>query len=163
LLEADKRSSEEAIQLTYRRSNGERVYIPPNLFVIGTMNIADRSIAMVDLALRRRFAFIYLEPMLNDSCHVFLREKFGFSESLIIQIQAKLARLNQEIAGDSRLGDQFRLGHSYVTPYEDAKIRDHDSWFRQVVDTEIVPVLQEYWFDDPEKASEVSNELRRGL
>ena len=66
LLEADKRTSQEALALSYPRHPAERIHIPPNLYVIGTMNVADRSLALVDLALRRRFAFIDLEPVLGD-------------------------------------------------------------------------------------------------
>ena len=66
LLESDKRNEDEALELTYRKHPGERVHIPENLYVIGTMNMADRSLAMVDFALRRRFAFINMEPALNE-------------------------------------------------------------------------------------------------
>ena len=85
LLEADKRTPTEALELCYRRTDGERVFIPDNLYVIGTMNIADRSIALVDLALRRRFAFIDLEPKLGKTwldwvqrnCGIEIRKSFG--------------------------------------------------------------------------------------
>jgi len=163
LLEADKRSSQDAMQLTYKRRSGERVFIPPNLYVIGTMNIADRSLALVDLALRRRFAFIDLEPKLNSAWRDYLRNSAGFSSEFISKVESKLSALNEEISNDSRLGPQFCIGHSYVTPPEEAEIRDADLWLRQVVETEISPLLMEYWFDDRDKASSLIDELKRGI
>lgn len=163
LLEADKRSSEDAMQLTYKRRSGERVFVPPNLYVIGTMNIADRSLALVDLALRRRFAFIDLEPKLNSAWRDYLKNSAGFSSEFISKVESKLSALNEEISNDSRLGPQFCIGHSYVTPPEEAEIRDADLWLRQVIETEISPLLMEYWFDDRDKASSLIDELKRGI
>jgi len=163
LLEADKRNAEEAMQLTYKREGSERVFIPPNLYVIGTMNIADRSLALVDLALRRRFAFLDLEPKLNNAWREFLRDRWGFSADFISRIEAKITDLNEEISNDSRLGPQFCIGHSYVTPPDEVEIRDADSWFRQVAETEIAPLLMEYWFDDYEKAKKLAEQLVHGL
>lgn len=116
LLEKDKRSDEEAIELAYRHEAGERVFIPRNLFVIGTMNIADRSLALVDLALRRRFAFVSLETALNDSWRQWCIDQAGIDDAVLKQIQHLMAELNDEIAADRSLGAQFRIGHSYVTP-----------------------------------------------
>ena len=163
LLEADKRSPRDAIALTYKARSGERVHIPPNLYVIGTMNIADRSLALVDLALRRRFAFIDLEPNLNGSWRDWLVNRCGFSRELVAQIEGRMTQLNETISKDQRLGSQFRVGHSYVTPPEDANITDPERWFKAVVDTEISPLLQEYWFDDHETANRIIRELKRGL
>jgi MoxR-like ATPase len=163
LLEADKRTSDDAIELTYKRRDSERVYIPQNLYVIGTMNIADRSLALVDLALRRRFAFVDLEPTLNASWREWLQNRFDFPIALISQIESKVSALNKKICEDQRLGSQFQIGHSYVTPPEGADITDSADWFRQVVETEISPLLYEYWFDDIEEAEKVAKELARGL
>ena len=163
LLEADKRHVREGIELTYKRRVGERVYIPPNLYVIGTMNIADRSLALVDLALRRRFAFLELAPALNGAWRSWLEDRCGFSADLITQIESKITTLNEQISSDQRLGQQFRVGHSYVTPPEGADINDPAQWFKQVIFTEIAPLLFEYWFDDTDQASKAIKELSRGL
>ncbi len=163
LLEADKRTAEEAMALSYPRNPGERVHVPPNLYVIGTMNVADRSLALVDLALRRRFAFIDLEPALGDPWRNWVSERYEIDASFLADIQRRLSALNQTIAADSLLGPQFRVGHSVVTPSGQDRIDDPVSWFRQVVETEIGPLLYEYWFDQPGKAGEEKEQLLQGL
>tara|TARA_R110002153_G_scaffold28961_10_gene89294 strand:+ start:73 stop:1863 length:1791 start_codon:yes stop_codon:yes gene_type:complete len=146
LLEADKRVPGEALRLAYPRDHDERVYIPPNLHVIGTMNLADRSLALVDLALRRRFAFCTLAPMLNGAWRSWCRDA-GAPAALIDTMATRLGELNTAIAGDNRLRSQFCVGHSFVTPPK-AGVADWHGWFRAVVDTEIAPLLDEYWYDD---------------
>jgi hypothetical protein len=84
--------------------------------VIGTMNIADRSLALVDLALRRRFAFVGLEPRLGPAWRNWVVSACGVDEALASDIERRMAELNEQIAADARLGKQFRIGHSYVTP-----------------------------------------------
>ena len=163
LLEADKRGPQDAMELTYKRSDTERVHIPPNLYVIGTMNIADRSLALVDLALRRRFAFIDLEPVFNTAWREWLINRCSFPPNLVATIETKMTRLNNDISEDSRLGSQFRVGHSYVTPSPDSDIKDPREWFRQVIQTEISPLLSEYWFDDAECADKQVQELLREI
>ena len=163
LLEADKRTSREALALSYPRNPGERIHIPPNLYVIGTMNIADRSLALVDLALRRRFAFIELEPVLGEPWRNWVSEKYAIETSLLTDIERRLSSLNKAIAEDNLLGRQFRVGHSVVTPSGDYEIDDPVSWFRQVVETEIGPLLDEYWFDQPGKADEEKAKVLEGL
>jgi 5-methylcytosine-specific restriction protein B len=162
LLEDTKRKQDEAIELAYSR-DGERVYIPPNLHVIGTMNIADRSLALVDLALRRRFAFISLQPELGPLWRAWCAAKANLEESIINLVEQKMAELNKEIADDRSLGPQFRIGHSYVTPQEGVAISDGKAWFSQIVQTEIAPLLEEYWFDAHEKAVEAKRRLLAGL
>lgn len=159
LLEDTKRRPEEALELAYRRVDGERIYIPPNLHVIGTMNIADRSLALVDLALRRRFAFITLEPALNETWRAWCTKRCGFDPPFLSLVESRLMALNSEIAGDRSLGSQYRIGHSFVTPSDGAVIADHKAWFRNVVETEIRPLLEEYWFDAPEKAQQAAARL----
>ena len=161
LLEADKRTPEEALELCYRKEDGERVFIPDNLYVIGTMNIADRSLALVDLALRRRFAFIDLEPNLGEKWYDWIKSKFNIEEEILRDIQKRILELNEKITADTSLGRQFRIGHSYVTPsYEIINARE---WFRQVVETEIGPLLDEYWFDELAKACEARQQLTEGF
>ena len=159
LLEADKRTPDEALALAYPSENGERVYIPPNVYVIGTMNTADRSIAMVDLALRRRFAFFDLEPMLNETWRDWVQEQYDIDGAFLDNIAQRINSLNEDIAADRNLGRQFRIGHSFVTPAPGTSIEDHDEWFEQVVETEIVPLLHEYWFDNPDRVAEARSKL----
>ena len=163
LLEKDKRSEEEAIELAYRHEQGERVFIPRNLFVIGTMNIADRSLALVDLALRRRFAFVSLKTALNESWRKWCIEQAGIDEAVLTEIQKRMTELNDEIAADRSLGAQFKIGHSYVTPVPGETINDSGAWFRGIVDTEIEPLLEEYWFDNLDKVAESKTRLLQNL
>ena len=161
LLENTKRSRADAMELAYRKIPGEKVHVPDNLHIIGTMNIADRSLALVDLALRRRFAFVTLEPLLNGAWAGWCRER-DFSEEVITLIRDRMTALNDTIAQDRALGPQFRVGHSYVTPGDD-DILDPRAWFAEVIDTEIGPLLDEYWFDAPDRARDAAQALRAGL
>ncbi|MEA3486194.1 MAG: AAA family ATPase [Thermodesulfobacteriota bacterium] len=163
LLEADKRTPTEALELCYRRTEGERVFIPDNLYVIGTMNIADRSLALVDLALRRRFAFVDLEPKLGKAWHNWVHTQCDIDSEILSEIEKRILSLNEEIAADTSLGRQFRIGHSYVTPPFRIPISDAREWFRQVVETEIGPLLDEYWFDDLDKAQKARQRLTEGF
>ena len=149
LIESSKRNKEAAMELAYPRRAGERVYVPENLYVIGTMNVADRSLALVDLALRRRFAFVNLVPGLNAAWEQWCLAK-GMDAASIAHIRSEIEALNQEISQDSALGAQFQIGHSYVTPHE--AVADAQAWFAEVVQSEIGPLLHEYWFDAPERA-----------
>lgn len=160
LLENTKRSRADAIELAYRKQPGERVHVPDNLYIIGTMNVADRSLALVDLALRRRFAFVSLEPILNDSWAAWCSDR-GIDGETIDFIRTQMTALNDEISSDRSLGPQFRIGHSYVTPNE--TVEDAKTWFKDVIETEIGPLLEEYWFDAPERATEAMARLRNGL
>jgi len=151
LLEDTKRNSSESVELAYRRDNELGVYIPKNLYVIGTMNVADRSLAIVDLALRRRFAFVDLEPRFGDHWRSWCSKR-GIDETLLLEIKVRMEELNREIASSASLGPQFRIGHSFVTPDTDARVADGRDWFRARVETEIGPLLDEYWYDAPERA-----------
>lgn len=163
LLEADKRKADEALALAYPRSEVERFHIPPNVYVIGTMNTADRSIAMIDLALRRRFAFFNLEPQLNDAWREWVSEECEIPQQFLSDIAQRIASLNDQIANDRNLGRQFRIGHSHVTPPPSTSIDDPTGWFREIVETEIAPLLCEYWFDNSSIADEAIDTMLAGL
>ena len=162
LLEPDKRTPDEALELCYRKAEGERVYVPSNLYLIGTMNIADRSLALVDLALRRRFAFVNLFPILNERWFEWVHSNRGIPKKLLLAIQERMLSINHQIANNASLGPQFQIGHSYVTPGTDYG-DDPVIWYRQVVETQIGPLLDEYWFDDAKKAQEAKENLLSGL
>ncbi|MFK4296572.1 5-methylcytosine-specific restriction protein B [Arthrobacter sp. GAS37] len=157
LIEAGKRSPREALHLAYPRASDETVHVPSNLYIIGTMNLADRSLAIMDLAFRRRFGFISLEPAVNDIWIDWVHANFNVPKAELKNIQLRFATLNQTIADDPNLGSQFMLGHSFITPT--AEIDSFRDWFEAVVATEISPTLDEYWFDNTDKARSVCQEL----
>lgn len=162
LLEAGKRTPREALELCYPDADGVRrlVHVPENLFVIGTMNIADRSLALVDLAFRRRFAFVGLEPRLGPAWRRWVTEKGGVDPALADDIEQRILALNARIA--ESFGRQFEIGHSYVTPTAKLEPGTTREWFRQVAETEIGPLLDEYWFDAPKSAREAVEKLLQG-
>jgi 5-methylcytosine-specific restriction protein B len=158
LLENTKRQPSEGIELAYRKKVGERVYVPQNLYVIGTMNVTDRSLAIVDLALRRRFAFVDLEPRFGVAWRTWCAG-CGLDEAIASKIENRIEALNAEIASAISLGPQFRIGHSFVTPDKDEVIHDGQVWFGARVEAEIGPLLDEYWYDAPETAKKARAKL----
>jgi 5-methylcytosine-specific restriction protein B len=164
LMEADKRNPDEALELSYRRYKGERVSVPKNLYIIGTMNLADRSLALVDLALRRRFAFIELQPCFNDSWRSWVLDRIpSISMDMLNTICNRIEELNATIEADPNLKRQFRIGHSFLTPSHRNDIKEPLAWYRQVVETQIAPLLDEYWFDNLEVARKATERLLEGL
>ena len=163
LLEADKRTPDDALTLAYQHTTNERFHIPSNLYVIGTMNLADRSLALVDFALRRRFAFFDLEPAINETWRDWVHRQCEIPTDFLTDISQRIGSLNDQIAADRNLGRQFRIGHSFVVPTPGEPIAVPEEWFMQVVETEIAPLLREYWFDDPDKADEAKSQLLNGL
>ena len=157
LIEADKRDEKFSLKLTYSEEEEDRFYVPKNLYLIGTMNTADRSLAMVDYALRRRFAFVSLKPDFGEKFKKFLSQK-EISATLINHISNSIQKVNQEIAKDINLGEGFQIGHSYFCDYEKENQKEKD-WFNQVLDFEIQPLLEEIWFDDSEKVVEMMKVL----
>lgn len=158
LIEGDKRGPEFAVPLTYSESSGERFSVPDNVYLIGLMNTADRSLAMVDYALRRRFVFFNLEPCFKNSPFAATLQQLGVSTGVVRRIIDKMSDLNDLICSDQKnLGRGFTIGHSFFCPNQASnsdgvQAEDWDTWYRTIVGTEIAPLLEEYWFDDPERA-----------
>lgn len=141
LIEPDKREDETAV-LPYSK---EEFMVPKNLYIIGTMNTADRSLAMVDYALRRRFAFYYINPAFNhDKFKNYLYEKNNINKSNINQLCKNLISLNDQINQD--LGKAFKIGHSYFIDTLDSK--NFSDSYNEIVEYEVKPLLEEYFFND---------------
>ncbi|WP_419941202.1 AAA family ATPase [Candidatus Palauibacter sp.] len=144
LIEADKRSEKYGLALTY---SDDRFHVPENVHILGMMNTADRSLALVDYALRRRFAFETLEPAYGTAEFEEYLERNGTNPDLIRRISERMGELNEKIRKDNELGRGFEIGHSYFVPGEGEETSD--TWYEHVVDTQIEPLLREYWFDSP--------------
>ena len=157
LIEADKRGEDYRVTLPY---SGDSFHVPQNVHILGLMNTADRSLALVDYALRRRFAFDNLNPAFatefgRDAFTRFLVEN-GSDPGLARQICEKLTALNQAIAEDRELGEGFQVGHSYFVPQADES--PSVDWYKRIICTQIEPLLREYWFDSSRDfESEVAN------
>ncbi len=149
LIEHDKRSKDYAVSLTY---SDTRFHVPANVHILGMMNTADRSLALVDYALRRCFAFETLEPAYGTDYGRSAFEEYlttkGADPALARRICDRLGKLNETIRGDRELGRGFEVGHSYFVPDDGDK--PSEDWCRHIVDTQIAPLLREYWFDSPE-------------
>jgi len=158
LIEPDKRGKEHAIPLAYSQNAGERFYIPENLHLIGMMNTADRSLAMVDYALRRRFRFITLRPEFSSAEFGKFLAAAGATPELTKKIVSRMNALNDVIAGDTKnLGPGYQIGHSYFCPRNGMK--PSEDWYHRVIESEIVPLIQEYWFDNEQKVKEQRSAL----
>ncbi|MBV9214964.1 MAG: EVE domain-containing protein, partial [Acidobacteria bacterium] len=147
LIEHDKRGPDFDVPLTYSQSANERFYVPENVFIIGTMNTADRSLSLVDYALRRRFAFVDLEAEFESPKFRNELTRKGTAAELADRIVNGMVALNADIASDDKnLGAGFCIGHSYFCPPDD--VTPDEAWFQQVIASEIQPLLEEYWLDD---------------
>ena len=158
LIEADKREEKFALKLTYAEDEEDRFYVPENLFIIGTMNTADRSLAIVDYALRRRFAFVTLQPDYADNFRSFLSAK-GLSAPLVEHICSSVTKVNGKIKEDINLGEGFQIGHSYFCTY--LTNEDENKWWSEILSFELKPLLEEIWFDDSAKVAEILKQLSR--
>jgi 5-methylcytosine-specific restriction protein B len=158
LIEPDKRGKSFSMPLAYAQDPDDTFFVPTNLHVIGMMNTADRSLAFVDYALRRRFRFITLRPEFgSDRFRRWLLDA-GADRSLVDKIAARMQALNDVITADTKnLGAGYQIGHSFFCPTDG--VQPDDAWYRRVIESEIVPLLQEYWFDDDQKVQQQRSAL----
>ena len=150
LIENDYR--DKPIQMSYRE---EHFAVPSNVYIIGMMNTADRSLAMIDYALRRRFSFYEMKPGFENT---------SFSEYVDKQhdphlnhLVKAIIELNKVIASDDSLGSGFCIGHSYL-----CELGTHYN-LESIVEYDIIPMLREYWFDNDERFNLESQKLRNAL
>ena len=148
LIESDNRDAE--ITISY---NNESFIVPNNLYIIGMMNTADRSLAMIDYALRRRFSFFDMEPGFDSEG--FINYQIGFANDTFNTLIERIKELNKEIMQDKSLGKGFCIGHSYFCNADDCS----EEWMKDVVDFDILPMLSEYWFDESAKLQRWENIL----
>jgi 5-methylcytosine-specific restriction protein B len=150
------------IEKDYRGTKATLAYsgmpfsVPENLYIIGMMNTADRSLAMIDYALRRRFSFFEIEPGFNSEG--FQKYQSSFANETFNALIGQIKALNKEIAEDKSLGRGFRIGHSYFCGRKPGECTA--DWMRSVVEFDILPMLSEYWFDEPAKLQRWAKNLR---
>lgn len=153
LIEADKRGERNKLRLLYSH---DYFYVPSNVYLIGMMNTADRSLALLDYALRRRFDFFDLSPAFSSDGFRSYQESLGSPR--LDKLVSCVEQLNEAIAEDESLGDGFRIGHSYL--YGLTREAIEDGALSDIVEYELLPLLREYWFDDPDKMSSWASMLR---
>ncbi|MFR1557762.1 AAA family ATPase [Anaerobutyricum hallii] len=151
LIEKDKRGIE--LQLLY---SDENFSVPPNVYIIGMMNTADRSLAMLDYALRRRFSFFTMKPGFNTIG--FQTYQDSLKSDAFKKLISCIKQLNSKIAADISLGEGFCIGHSYFCGLT-AKTATVQT-LTSIIEYELIPLLKEYWFDEPEKIIDWSDRLR---
>lgn len=152
LIETDKRGVE--LQLLY---SDEKFSVPGNVYIIGMMNTADRSLAMLDYALRRRFAFFEMKPGFDTDG--FRAYRMGLDSEKFDRLINSIDSLNAAIAVDDSLGEGFCIGHSYFCNLK--KVTDQA--LSEIVEYELIPLLKEYWFDEPIKVKDWANILRSAI
>ena len=135
------------------QAHGLSFSVPENLYIIGMMNTADRSLALIDYALRRRFSFFSMSP--GFSTQGFKKYQKSLNNETLDELILQVEELNRQIENDATLGEGFCIGHSYFCGQKTCT----SEWMRSVVDYEIVPMLEEYWFDDKNKVLKWKNLL----
>jgi len=137
--------------------SGQPFSVPKNLYIIGLMNTADRSLAMIDYALRRRFSFSEMEPAFDQPG--FRKYQLELDNETLDSLIDTVSELNRKIESDKSLGKGFCIGHSYFCNQKECT----DEWMNQIVNHEILPMLREYWFDEPAKLQEWERKLEEAL
>lgn len=130
--------------------------VPDNVYLIGMMNTADRSLALIDYALRRRFSFFTMVP--SFASKEFQKYTASLNNSHLNQLVQKIQELNQAISEDDSLGNGFLIGHSYFCGFGDSHPCT-DEELVSIIRYDILPLLEEYWFDDQTKVQEWSKKL----
>ena len=153
LIEKDYRGTN--ITLAYNETSFS---VPKNLYIIGMMNTADRSLAMIDYALRRRFSFFSMEP--GFETEGFANYMNALDDDTFEALINVVVSLNQNIAKDASLGKGFCIGHSYFCGQRKTDEENMLGWMSSVVDYDILPMLEEYWFDEPDKITLWRNRLQ---
>lgn len=131
--------------------------IPKNVYIIGLMNTADRSLSMIDIALRRRFEFFTIEPAFNNPSFIAAQKKLGNEQ--FNEVVNLVKEINTIISDDQTLGPGFCIGHSFFC---DAKGLDA-THLNEIIEFELIPLLEEYWFDNKNEVEELSRKLRESL
>lgn len=152
LIENDKRGKK--LRLLY---SDEQFTVPENVYIIGMMNTADRSLAMIDYALRRRFAFYEFEPAFDSEG--FKKYQGTIENKKFSNLIDIVSAMNKVIAEDSSLGNGFRVGHSYFS----SKNEIDDEWLSEIVEYELIPLISEYWFDEPSQIEYWNGKLRGSI
>ncbi len=152
LIEKDKRGN--ALQLLY---SDEKFFVPKNVYIIGMMNTADRSLAMLDYALRRRFSFYEMKPAFDQK--QFIDYRMNLDSPKFNNLIECVKKLNESISDDRTLGEGFCIGHSYFCELSEA----NDKTLNNIVEYELIPLLKEYWFDDPSKVRDWTEKLRSSI
>jgi hypothetical protein len=153
LIELDYRDT--TIKLAY---NQQEFFVPSNLHMIGMMNTADRSLAMIDYALRRRFSFYTMKPAFEQPS--FIQYVNTVQSAKLVALHTKILELNKEIASDTSLGEGFVIGHSYFCGLENKSESEVNLQLSAIVRYDILPTLSEYWFDNEDQLKKWEKELR---
>ena len=151
LIEADYRNEETMLAYTHKTFS-----VPENIYLIGMMNTADRSLALIDYALRRRFSFYDMVPGFKSTG--FKEYQDIIHDELFDAFVSQIIQLNREISEDPALGDGFQIGHSYLCLKKGEVYTEE--WLQSVMEYDILPTLREYWFDDKDKLIRWENNLR---
>jgi 5-methylcytosine-specific restriction protein B len=161
LLEPTQRGPAHALRLPYAPPEMPLFFVPDNLYVIGTLNLADRSLAPLDYALRRRFAFVNMHPQFGGALQALLHAA-KVPGKLAAHLAESMAELNQAITDDPELGSDFVVGHSYFCA-PPAAPKEATAWLRLIFEQEIGPLLADYWREQPATAAAHLRRLLQGL
>ncbi len=163
LIEADKRKEEHGVTLQHQPERYHSFFVPKNVYIIGTMNLADKSLTGMNVAMRRRFGFYDLEPQFGEPVFKDWLSKTEMPQEMQVRINSNMSKLNTTISKDDSLDFNYAVGHSFFCPPQNEPVNDWDAWYETVVDYEIRPLLREYWFDDPERANDESDKLKKRM